>query len=115
MGNNSLVFLEDLGENSTQSLHCTTPRQDCCSGDELELGWFYPNGTKITYLDELNHSLYSTAGEGVLILSYSKETLVPAGIYKCVVPTGSNSGTALSRYYIGLYQEGNGKLKLTFK
>ena len=108
IANNTLVFLDDLGENQTSTLSCTTSDSNCCSESETNFGWFYPNGTRLGSMEE-GHSLYLTAESGAFRLHYMREASdsPPGGIYRCVVP--SNSATV--KYYAGIYPRGNGMMK----
>ena len=105
--NNTLVFMDELGENENSSLTCTTSNTSCCSEHETNFGWFYPNGTRLGSMDE-GHSLYLAAESGAFRLHYMREASdsPPGGIYRCTVP----SNNSIVTYYAGIYPHGNGRL-----
>ena len=119
--NNSLVTLEDIGENS-DALHCMTDYIACCGRSESPGGvvlgdWHYPNGTRVpntilNYSYAYNYSyrqlyiwdFYRNRGPSVVRM-HRREGGVN-GIYHCVIPdtTGVNQ-----TIYIGMYTASTGE------
>jgi len=110
--NNSIVALEDIGENDT-ALLCMTNFAACCrSGNGSVLGqWFFPNGTKLpsifvnqTSQPKLKWDLYRTR-EKMMVLLHRRRGGV-AGIYYCEIPDSMNVTQTI---YIGVYNTSTGE------
>ena len=110
--NNSLVNLEDIGEDD-DALLCTTANTACCSRAESPgaaiLGqWFYPNGSavadRIVNIEGDEWEFYRTRGPSIVRLNRRRGGVT--GIYGCLVPDTLNTDQPL---YIGLYTASTGE------
>ena len=110
--NNSIVTLEDIGENDT-ALFCMTQFTTCCrSRNGSVLGqWFFPNGTKVpsiyvnqTSRPKLKWDFYRTR-EKMMVLLHRRGGGV-AGIYHCKIPDSMN---VTQNIYIGVYNTSCGE------
>ena len=106
--NNSLVTLEDIGENDT-ALLCMTSQTACCrrpytgiNGSTLS-NWFFPNGTRVP------SSMYHINGGSTWDIYRTREQMVvfmhrrgggEEGIYRCEIPDSMNVTQTI---YIGVY------------
>ena len=105
--NNSLVTLEDIGENDT-ALLCKTNLTDCCQHPyekRVAIGnWFFPNGTRVpsggSQLD-----LYRTRNQSVVFLHRRRGGV--EGIYRCKIPVSMNVTQSI---YIGVYDTSAGEI-----
>ena len=102
--NNSLVTLENIGENDTAVL-CKTNQTACCHqpfSDPIE-NWFFPNGSD--FPSEADHyDLYETRGQMVVRMNRRKGGV--EGIYHCEIADSMN---ATQNIYIGVYNTSTGE------
>ena len=110
--NNSIVALEDIGENDT-ALLCMTNFAACYrSRNGSVLGqWFFPNGTKVpsifvnqTSQPKLKWDFYRTR-EKMMVLLHRRRGGVN-GIYHCKIPDSMNVTRTI---YIGVYSTSTGE------
>ena len=120
--NNSLVTLEDIGEDG-DALLCMTNNTMCCGRDQVPgrgiLGdWFYPNGTTVPnsrigigydpyylrYRQITMWEFYRNRGQSVVRL-HRRRGGVP-GIYHCVIPDTAGVNQTI---YIGVYTANMGE------
>ena len=116
--NNSIVMLENIGEDD-DALLCITNQTACCkppyTGDTGDMGdalgnWYFPNGTTVlsaTVIDTSSEMLdfYKSGGQRVVRMNRRRGRV--DGIYCCVVPDAENvSSTILC---IGVYSASTGK------
>ena len=118
--NNSLVALEDIGEDGN-ALLCMTDNTACCAraqvpGRRILGDWFYPNGTTVPNsligigYDPLYRSysiiweFYRNRGPSVVRL-HRRRGGVP-GIYHCVIPDTAGVSQTI---YIGVYTANAGE------
>ena len=100
--NNSLVTLEDIGENDT-ALLCKTNQTACCplshiGNTWLVLGnWFYPNETRVLSLGN-NTDFYRTREQMEVLLHRRRGG--EDGIYRCEIPDLMDVTQTI---YIGVY------------
>ena len=117
--NNSLVTLEDIGENDT-ALLCRTNLTDCCNhsytgGYRSAIGnWYFPNESRVpsgySWLDYyrtrdlmvVQWDFYRTRGETVVHLNRRRGG--EEGIYHCKIPDSTNVTQTI---YIGVYAAGS--------
>ena len=104
--NNSLVNLEEIGEDD-DALLSTTANTACCSRSESPGGdilgqWFYPNGSAVADRG-FEWDFFRTRGPSIVRLNRRRggET----GIYGCLIPDILNIDQPL---YIGLYTASTG-------
>ena len=108
--NNSLVTLEDIGEDNN-ALFCITDLTACCScpyTDEMgpDLGnWFFPNGTRINTRGEgTDWDFYRTRGQMVVLMQ--RRGGGEDGIYSCEIPDAMYITQTI---YIGVYSASTGE------
>ena len=117
--NNSIVMLEDIGEDD-DALFCITNLTACCrppyTGDmESALGnWYFPNGSRVPS-DTVNITsgeewdFYRTRGQMVVHLNRRRGGV--EGIYRCVIPDAMNVTQII---YIGVYSATTGEWSFLF-
>ena len=103
--NNSIVTLEDIGEEET-ALHCMTNLTACC---KLENGmvfgsWFFPNETRVPS-QGYQWDFYRTRDRMVIRLDRRRGG--EDGIYHCKIPDAMNVTQTI---YIGVYTASSGKV-----
>ena len=112
--NNSIVTLEDIGEDD-DALLCITNYTACCRGDntsESALGnWYFPNGTsvpseKVTSGEK--QDIYRTRGQMVVHMNRRRGGV--EGIYRCEIPDAVN---VIQTIYIGVYSASTGECLCT--
>ena len=101
--NNSLVTLEDIGEDET-ALLCMTNLIACCKPPYANRGignWFFPNTTR---LQNLTWDIYRTRG-GMVVYMHRRRG-GEKGIYQCEIHDSMNVTQTI---YIGVYTAGSGE------
>ena len=109
--NNSLVTLDDIGENDT-ALLCMTNLSDCCQSPyagSVMSDWWFPNGTAVpsanlSETSDLNWEFYSDRGQ-MVVRMYRRRGGV-SGIYRCEIPDSVNVTQTI---YIGVYTASSGE------
>ena len=107
--NNSLVTLENIGENNA-SLLCLTNFSACCGPFTSENGsakgnWYLPNGSRVPSKNDNEQSdFYRDRGQSVVRISQRRGGV--DGIYHCVIP---DSMKVTQTIYIGVYAENSGE------
>ena len=95
--NNSIVNLDTQGG----ILQCFTDKSGCCNViGNREGEWSYPNGSLIR-LRNRNMDFYRTRGIGVVNLIWTRNALIPKGVFCCEIPPSQVA-------YIGVYPQGEG-------
>ena len=104
--NNSLVTLEDIGENNTTTLLCRTNFNACCRPPYTALGnWFFLNGSRVFSKNSDEQSdFYRTRGE--MEIGMHRRRGGEDGIYHCEIPDSMNVTQTI---YIGVYAENSGE------
>ena len=106
--NNSVVTLDDIGENDT-ALLCKTNQFACCRSsitNETWLvsgNWLFPNETRVPSLDN-GTDFYRDRGQMVVRLKRKRGG--EEGIYRCEIPDSMNVNQTL---YIGVYTASHGE------
>ena len=100
--NNSLVTLEDIGENDT-ALLCITNLTACCRITSTSvLGqWFFPNETNVpnkVVTNETKWDFYRDRDQSVVRMKRRRGG--KEGIYRCKIPDSTN---VIQTIYIGVY------------
>ena len=107
--NNSIVTLENIGNNSDTALLCMTNFTPCCrpSYNESAVGnWFFPNGTTVPSRSvNVSTTFYRTRGRMVVLLHHGGGGV--DGIYRCEIPVSTNIYQTI---YIGVYTANSGEL-----
>ena len=101
--NNSLVNLEDIGE-ERDALFCITNLTACCRPGEngTALGnWFFPNGTRVPS----DGDFYRDRGQMMIRLNHKRGG--EDGIYCCEIPDSMN---VIQTIYIGVYTASTGEV-----
>ena len=101
--NNSLVTLEDIGEDDT-ALLCMTNLVACCRHPYTNKGignWYFPNETRV-YIR--NWDIYRTRGQMVVYMHRRRGG--EKGIYRCEIHDSMN---VMQTIYIGVYTAGTGE------
>ena len=106
--NNSIVTLEDIGEDDS-ALLCITNQTTCCrtsdTGDMVGgLGnWYLPNGSRVP-IEENQWDFFRTRGEMVVLMHRRRGG--EEGIYRCEIPDAMNVTQTI---YIGVYLANTGE------
>ena len=110
--NNSIVILEDIGEDNDDALLCITNQTACCrsndTGGSTLRTWFFPNGTKVPSSDK-QWDFYRTRGQMVVRLHHRRGGV--EGIYYCKIP--DTLGFTQTKY-IGVYSASTGEWSFLF-
>ena len=94
--NNSLVTLEDIGEDA--ALLCKTNQMACCRPSDTVLGnWFFPNGTRVPS-QGYQWDFYRDRGQ--MVVQLHRRRGGENGIYNCEI---SDSMNVIRTIYIGVY------------
>ena len=118
--NNSLITLEDIGEDG-DALLCMTDLTACCQSSDTPIGipalgdWFFPNGTSvpnmiIVYVRggiSIIWKFYRNRGPSVVRM-HRREGGVD-GIYRCEMPVSLGPPIVYQNIYIGLYTASTGE------
>ena len=101
--NNEIVPLTEVGEKS-DALLCLTNSTKIESSMMGE--WYFPDSSRVP-LNGLDSGIYSTRGPSAVSLNRKNDTMMPTGVYRCVVPDANESNQSI---YIGVYssKEGDG-------
>ena len=102
--NNSLVTLEDIGEED-DALLCLTSLTACCRRYATG-NWFFPNKTRV-HFESIGSHIYRSRGHMVVFLHHRRGGV--DGIYHCVIPVSLN---VMQTIYIGVYTANTGKCSL---
>ena len=102
--NNSLVTLEDIGEDD-DALLCLTDRTACCRppASNTTGNWHFPNGTRVPS-SGAQSDFHRTRGQMVVRLNRRKGGAT--GIYSCEIPDAMNVNPTI---YIGVYSASTGE------
>ena len=103
--NNSLLTLEDIGENNT-ALLCMTNLTACCQRPYAGAigNWFFPNGTRVPSGSN-KWDFYRSRDQSVVLLHRRRSGV--HGIYKCKIP---DSMDVIQSIYIGVYNTSTGEI-----
>ena len=97
--NNSIVNLEDIGDNG-DALLCRTNLTACCRPPYTESAigsWFFPNGTRFPGFGT-QWGFYRTRGK--MVVHMHRRRGGEDGIYRCEIPDSVNVTQTI---YIGVY------------
>ena len=107
--NNSLVSLEDIGENG-HALRCMTDKPACCrppytngTGQQALGNWFFPNETRVS---SAGNQWDFHRNRGHMVVNLNRRRGGGDGVYRCVVPDAMNVTQTI---YIGVYTAGTGE------
>jgi len=106
--NNSLVTLEDIGEDNA-SLLCLTHLSACCLppytgiNSSVSGKWFFPNKSQVPSYN-FSSDLYRDRGQ--MVVRMNRRRGGENGIYRCWIPDTMN---LTQNIYIGVYTAGIGE------
>ena len=107
--NNSIVTLENIGDDSNAAL-CMTNFTTCCrrpytgiNGSNMG-NWFFPNGTRVPSLGS-QWDFYRIRKQMVVDLNRKRGGV--DGIYRCEIPDSASINQAI---YIGVYGTSTGEI-----
>ena len=103
--NNSIVTLEDIGEQNDDALLCKTNLTTCCQSSNTGGNWFFPNGTRVAGTKD-QQDFHRTRGQMVLHLIRNPRIGGEVGIYHCEMPDSMNVTQTI---YIGVYTATTGE------
>ena len=101
--NNSIVTLEEIGEDDVNSLLCITA---CCRSSDTDhaLGnWYFSNGTRVPSEDD-EWDFFRARDQ--MVVSMHRRRGGVEGIYRCVIPDAMNVTQTI---YIGVYSASTGE------
>ena len=96
-GNNSLVKMEDIGEDN-EALICSTGFYPCCGTPPNRFGeWYYPDGSNVRPIGSGDTFYRNRLDDGTVRLHRrSSGTLPASGRYKCAIP--NNQGNTINMF-----------------
>ena len=107
--NNSLVTVDDIGQDN-DSLLCITDQPSCCQPSDTEnvtwpaIGnWYFPNGTTVPD-SGTQWDFHGTRGH--MMIRMQRRGNLEDGIYHCEIPDTMNVNQTI---YIGVYSADTGK------
>ena len=108
--NNSVVTITDIGTGSA-ALRCTTTYTPCCfSGPPPGTHWYFPDGTRVLYINTLPYyrsRIYgSLSPEPGTVLLHRNPEGTTTGIFRCEILDGSGTFQSL---YVGIYTATTGE------
>ncbi len=110
--NNSLIFLESVGDSDDTSLLCITTNPFCCETNRSG-SWFSPQGDALLENSSSSADLYQSWGDDQSIrlsrLSNSSLEELEEGLYRCEIPDRDGITQVI---YAGLYSETRGGISL---
>ena len=113
--NNSIVMLEDIGEDD-DALLCITNQTACClplyTGGNASGNWFFPNGTRVPSASRASSEkldIYRDRGQMVVRMHCRRGGV--EGIYRCEIPGSMN---VIQTIYIGVYPTSTGEWSILF-
>ena len=104
--NNSIVTLEDIGEEDN-ALFCITIVATCCRYENGSVfgNWFFPNGTQVpSLIANKTQNFYREREQMVVNLNCRRGG--EEGIYRCEITDSMNITHSI---YIGVYSADNGE------
>ena len=101
--NNSIVTLNEIGEDSA-ALFCLTNKTDCCGSLDTPEGivvighWYFPNGSSVKNTIS-GDNMYRDRGSSFVRLQ-RRNNAQTTGVFRCEVPDASGTNQQL---YVGVY------------
>ena len=112
-GNNSIVTLDEIGEESA-ALFCLTNKTYCCRSSDTPPGvggigeWFFPNGNSVNNIGS-GDDIYRGRGPSFVRLQ-RRNNAQTTGVFRCEVPDASGTNQQL---YVGVYPVNSGAPSIT--
>ena len=112
-GNNSIVTLDEIGEDSA-ALFCLTNKTDCCGLSDTPPGigvighWYFPNGSSVKNTIS-GDNMYRDRGPSFVRLQ-RRNNAQTTGVFRCEVPDASGTNQQL---YVGMYPVTSGSPSIT--
>lgn len=102
MQNNSVVRIQDIGENGN-AITCKTDLRPCCASLPNRHGeWYYPDGRVVPNFGAGEDFYRNRDDDGSVYLNRRNNALSPDGIFYCEVPDRSNR---LQRLTLGIVSD----------
>ena len=103
-GNNSVVSLNEIGEES-KALFCLTNNTNCCRSQQYRRvsEWFFPNSTQVLP-QFMNGSIYRDRGHSNIRLHRRNNAMSPNGIFRCDILGADENNYSI---YIGVHAKQN--------
>ena len=109
--NNSIVTLDEIGEDSA-ALFCLTNNTDCCSSSQTRndcLGeWFLPDESRVGNISS-EDGFYRCSGPSYVALQ-RRNNANTTGIFRCEIP---DENGAVQTLYVGVYPVNSGSPSIT--
>ena len=111
--NNSIVTLDEIGEENA-ALFCLTNKTDCCRSSDTPPGvggigeWFFPNGSSVNNAAS-GDDIYRGRGPSFVRLQ-RRNNAQTTGVFRCEVPDASGTNQHL---YVGVYPMDSGSPSIT--
>ena len=87
LANNSVVDLDDIGEDE-DALLCKTDLVNCCGTHPDQFGeFYYPNGSQIP-INNHKDGFYRNRGDQTVRLNRREGVKSPTGVFRCEIPDG---------------------------
>ena len=112
-GNNSIVTLDEIGDESA-ALYCLTNEIDCCRSSDTPQGvraigeWFFSNGSSVDN-EGSGDDTYRGRGPSFVRLQ-RRNNAQTTGVFRCEVPDASGTNQQL---YVGVYPVSSGSPSIT--
>ena len=105
--NHAYVDLTLVGEDDDDGTHntvkCNTDLATCCTGSGRAGQWYFPSEVPFSGVNGAE-DIHRARGAQRVILRRRNDAMGPSGIYRCDIPTISNSTG--ETVYVGLYASG---------
>ena len=84
-------------------LKCYTNRSGCCDDYHTREGeWQFPNGSNVSRFGDGSNFFYKNRGTNVVKLNWRNDSMIPPGIYCCMIPSVTQIACS------GIYRENEG-------
>ena len=92
--NNSLIFIDNIGE-GTYALRCHTTRRPCCKWPVFG-EWYFPDGTSVSNKLSGGDFYRNRDNDGGVMLNRRNNAQSPKGRFKCSIPDNQGVVTHIS-------------------
>ena len=104
--NNSIVSLEDIGEED-DALLCYTNSDACCENNLRSSStreWYFPNRTTVS-IDHAKGNFYRNRALSLVRLNRRNNATMPTGVYHCEIPDANET---IQSVFVGIYPDNEG-------